>query len=130
MREISVSESRNIQIGILEEVDRFCLINNLTYFMSYGTLLGAVRHKGFIPWDDDIDIAMPYPDYMRFCAEYSGKYYKINHWTHQPNFHCNYAKFEDTRTISKEEIVQDYTMGINIDVAPIIGLPDDFESAQ
>lgn len=130
MREISVLESRGIQIGILKEVDRFCKNNNLTYFMSYGTLLGAVRHKGFIPWDDDIDIAMPYPDYMKFCTEYNGNNYKVNHWTRQPHFHCNYAKFEDVRTLSLEEIVQDYKMGINIDIAPIIGLPDKYESAQ
>lgn len=130
MKEISVAESREIQIGILEEVDKFCEKNKLTYFMSYGTLLGAVRHKGFIPWDDDIDIAMPYPDFMKFCAVYTGEYYKINHWTKQPEFHCNFAKFEDIRTLSQEEIVQDYKMGINIDVAPIIGLPDDIERAR
>lgn len=130
MKEMSVAESREIQIEILEEVDRFCEKNNLKYVMSYGTLLGAVRHKGFIPWDDDIDIAMPYPDFMKFCEGYNGRTYRVNHWTHQPNFYCNFAKFEDTRTLSLEEIVQDYKMGINIDIAPIIGLPDRIENAQ
>ena len=130
MKEISIDESREIQIKILEEVDKFCEMNNLTYYMSYGTLLGAVRHKGFIPWDDDVDIAMPYPDFIRFCSEYSGTVYKVNHWTIQPDFYCNYAKIEDTRTLLLEETVLQYKIGINIDIAPIIGLPNELEEAQ
>lgn len=130
MREISIIESREIQIGILQDVDMFCTNHNLTYFLSYGTLLGAVRHRGYIPWDDDIDIALPYPDFIKFCTDYKGEIYRINHWTKQPKFYCNYAKVEDIRTVSQEEIAQDYKLGINIDVAPIIGLPQKFRKAQ
>ena len=130
MREINMIESRAVQIGLLEEVDKYCEKNNLTYYMSYGTLLGAVRHKGFIPWDDDIDIAMPYPDYSKFCSNYKGEFFKVNHWKSNPDFYCNFAKFEDTRTISFEDVSQNYTIGINIDIAPIIGLPDNLKKAQ
>ena len=55
-----------VQLGILHEIDTICAKYGLTYFAYWGTLIGAVRHQGFIPWDDDLDIAMPRPDYMKF----------------------------------------------------------------
>ena len=60
MKQITdIAELRQLQMGILDEIDRFCKEQGLVYFLSSGTLIGAVRHKGYIPWDDDIDIYMP-----------------------------------------------------------------------
>ena len=59
MKPIETAEAKKIQIEILDKIVSFCEENNLRYYLAYGTLLGAVRHKGYIPWDDDIDIHMP-----------------------------------------------------------------------
>ena len=66
MQEITeIAELKEIQLGILRKVDELCKAHHLKYFMSDGTLLGAVRHKGYIPWDDDLDIWMPRKDYEK-----------------------------------------------------------------
>jgi lipopolysaccharide cholinephosphotransferase len=64
--ELSLEEIKRVALDILQDVADFCERNSLRYFLAYGTLLGAVRHRGFIPWDDDIDICMPRSDYERF----------------------------------------------------------------
>ena len=65
MRDISVDELKSIELEMLKFIDEVCKKEGLRYFLCGGTLLGAVRHHGFIPWDDDIDIFMPRPDYEK-----------------------------------------------------------------
>ena len=66
MKEINVSERKKLQLDILQKIDALCREQGFRYYLNSGTLLGAVRHKGYIPWDDDIDITMPRPDYEAF----------------------------------------------------------------
>ena len=56
---LAIDEIKSIEIAILDHIDEVCKTNGLRYYLAYGTLIGAVRHQGFVPWDDDVDIHMP-----------------------------------------------------------------------
>lgn len=118
---IDIVELKSLMISILKDVDAFCRKNNIHYFLTYGTLLGAVRHKGYIPWDDDIDIHMPRPDYMRFMKEYSHEYYKAYSAEYTPEWDHYIAKVCDDRTIIDEG--HGDKCGVYIDVFPLDGWP-------
>ncbi len=114
---------RCVQLELLEEFIRVCQQNNLTYFLAFGTLLGAVRHKVYIPWDDDIDVYMPREDFQRFCSLSSksdGKYFLRNSKT-DPQYWLKFAKLEKKGTLFLESLYEgtDISMGIFIDVFPL-----------
>ena len=77
-REISLREHQLVMLGILKEFAKFCEEHDLSYFLDAGTLLGAVRHHGFIPWDNDLDVCMPRPDFNKFLALLKEKNYRLN----------------------------------------------------
>lgn len=94
MRQLTPDEAKKIQTGILDVVAAFCDERGIKYWLDYGTLLGAVRHKGFIPWDDDIDIGMLRPDYDRFMREFNGTNPRYE-------FHCMENDSDNTRAFGK-----------------------------
>ncbi|HJC95303.1 MAG TPA: LicD family protein [Candidatus Phocaeicola gallinarum] len=126
MKPIYLEEQKQIQLNILAKVDQFCEENNLRYSLGGGTLLGAVRHKGFIPWDDDIDIMMPRPDYDKFVHNFNGYDKDLTCAAHEidKNFIQIFAKVYNNKTLLKEQSLQD-PLGIFIDVFPIDGFPSD-----
>ena len=65
---LKIKEIQVVSLEILKTITDICEAQNLRYFLIYGTLIGAVRHKGYIPWDDDVDIMMPRPDYDKLLA--------------------------------------------------------------
>lgn len=132
MRIINLEELKNIQLQILDTVHRYCLENNITYFLSSGTLIGAVRHKGYIPWDDDIDIYMLRPDYERFVSSFNQNNDLYRVVSLRTNKDCTfaYAKVERTDTKIVETVDNPMEIGVNIDVFPIDGVPDDLKKRK
>lgn len=129
MREIKeLQELKNIELEIMKQVHNFCKDNNIRYYLSHGTLIGAIRHHGFIPWDDDIDIFMPRPDYKKFCLLFPMFAKKndlelVNHET-SLFFGRPMSKVIDKRTILIEaEYKDDNPIGVFIDVWPLDGAP-------
>lgn len=118
---------QEIQLELLKAFSEFCEKNKLRYFLMYGTLIGAIRHGGFIPWDDDIDVMMPRPDYDKFiklsrnCE--SLKKYQILAYELDSTYIYPFAKMCDKNSILVEEDM-DWEMGIYIDIFPCDGLPE------
>ena len=77
MKKLSQKEVRQIQLNIMHNIHVYCIEHNIRYSLAFGTLIGAVRHKGFIPWDDDIDIMMPRFDYNRFIQGFETIYHDL-----------------------------------------------------
>jgi lipopolysaccharide cholinephosphotransferase len=112
------------ELEILKEVVRICKENMLQYFLIGGTLLGAVRHRGFIPWDDDIDIAMPRDDYERFltlCKEQLDSKYYVHSSDTDPSYWLPFAKVRKHNTVFDEVGVahRNVPKGIYVDIFPL-----------
>ena len=119
---INIKEMRRLQIDLLREFDCFCKKEGYKYFLSGGTLLGAIRHQGFIPWDDDIDVMMPRPDYEKFIKNYSSSTYGVRIGKYGKG-NSLYANLVDERTIiDNPDLKTD--IGLYIDIFPIDGFPD------
>ena len=108
---------------ILEAIIRFCDENGICYFLAWGTLLGAVRHKGFIPWDDDVDIWIPRPDYNRFVQEFHHGTYVFRSMEKEDDWPLCFGKVCDANYIVQDEFGHDY--GLYVDIFPLDGLPED-----
>lgn len=110
-------------LEIYQEISAICEKHKLTYFVVGGTLLGAVVHKGYIPWDDDLDIAMPRDDYDKFINVYSkelGKRFYLHHTSTDPEYWLPFAKVRLNNTIFLEEKRKNVSShsGIYVDIFP------------
>ncbi len=122
---------QKVQLGLLKQLDGICRKNGIRYMAVYGTMLGAVRHKGFVPWDDDIDIAMLREDYEKFicvCGEQLEENYFLQTPESDPScFYGGYCKLRDSRTsaIEYRNRDKDCNQGIWIDIFPLDHCPKD-----
>lgn len=118
------------QLQILKEFKRVCDKNGLEYYLGFGTLLGAIRHEGFIPWDDDVDVCMAFSDYMKLdkaCKKDLGKDYFLQSYKSDPASHMTYKKMRlSTTTLIHEDYAhKDMNHGIGIDIYPVFHAADD-----
>jgi len=119
-----------VELELLLELDRICTTLSIPYALYFGTLLGAVRHKGFIPWDDDVDVVMLREDYERFLRESQSllpDHYFLQTMDTDPEYPYTFAKIRDSRTTFIEAPLAQRRMnhGIYIDIFPLDGVPND-----
>lgn len=132
-RELTTEEIRAKQLELVAYIVDVCEKNELNYYMTGGTLLGAVRHKGYIPWDDDIDLTIPMPDYRKMIdimiAE--DKYEVYTMYNNPESCNAFYMRLIDRDTIRKSwGFPYLTTSGVDIDIFPLIGMPDNANERQ
>lgn len=125
-RAITLEERKAIQLEMLREIDSFCRSNSIKYSLAFGTLLGAIRHKGFIPWDDDVDIMMPLPDLLRFKASFQSATLRYCDIDTERFFRFPFARVANKTTYRLEgRHVQSY--GVCIDLYTVVSIPNSDE---
>lgn len=133
MKELHTEDLQKIELDILKFFINYCQKEGLRYCAAYGTILGAVRHKGFIPWDDDIDVMMPRADYDKFISIFYDENEKYSLLCKEKNkfYIAPFAKLYDTNThlIQHYGQVEKYEQGVYIDIFPIDGFPNNYEEA-
>ncbi|MBR0184936.1 MAG: LicD family protein [Synergistaceae bacterium] len=127
MREIDAARLKEIQIEILDVVMRFCEDNGINCWLNGGTLLGAVRHKGYIPWDDDVDLGMLRPDYDKFMAIFNAKndHYKFVSYENDPESFEWSGKVLDTSTVLYEPNEKGEKLSVYVDIFVMDSAPED-----
>lgn len=130
-----IKEVWQLELDMLEEVDRICQKYEIEYFLQGGTLLGAVRHKGYIPWDDDIDIVMRRNDYNKFLEiaqkELGDKYF-LQYYKTERKYNRGHAQIRNPNTtaIIKGDEFNNFNKGIFIDIFPLDNIPNDKKEAD
>ena len=129
-KELTLPEIHEATLEILDKFIEICETNNIDYFVVYGSLIGVVRHQGFIPWDDDFDVGMLRGEFDRFC-EYCHSHekemypFKLLDRTNTPNYPFNIPRLCDLRYRMETDLIPDVGMGTFIDVYPFDGMGND-----
>ncbi len=127
----TIKKAQLIMLDMLIEFDKICKKHKLEYWLDSGTLLGAVRHDGFIPWDDDVDISMPVKDYKKFCKVAQSELKKsmfLQHTQTDSEIPFDYMKIRDNRAsiVEFHEEGRDitYNQGLFLDIFPMLTVKD------
>lgn len=127
---LTLSEIQQMSLEIMEKVHRFCESNDIKYTLGYGSLIGAIRHRGFIPWDDDIDIIMPREDYERFLKIFACEGLDVFS-SHRKDSYILYSRVFDTMKTfcrTKFPFARRYAGGVWIDIFPADAVEDDYNA--
>lgn len=124
-KELSLEERKALQLEMLKEIDSFCRKNGIKYALSCGTLIGAVRHNGYIPWDDDVDITMSFSDILKFRRLFISDNLKYCDIDTEPYYEYHFSRITSNKTYSKRGCHRTY--GVCIDLYPIIECTNDVE---
>lgn len=134
MREVTLDEMKTIMLDMLVYYADFCDKHGLRYYLTGGTLLGAVRHHGYIPWDDDIDVGMPRKDYEKFRELYATEPHDPNYvytdYHNDPTMYVSTGKMYDARTIMEEASSTGARIGVYLDIFPLDNIGDTEEEAK
>ena len=132
MKELSLQEIKEIELDLLKMFHAFCNKNDIRYYFSHGTLLGAIRYKGFIPWDDDIDLLIPREDYNRMLSLFKdSERYKLFAFEKDSDYLYPFAKICDMTTRKEEPGYNNgVELGIDIDLFPLDTWDNDLEKAK
>ena len=124
----NLSKAQQLILNIFDPVYRYLSENGIEYYMLGGTLLGAIRHKGFIPWDDDIDIGIPRGQYEAFLegiAKVLPEQFRVDTYQSNPKHHYYFARIVDTRyQVVREGSETDRTENVWVDIFPLDGMPN------
>ena len=133
LRKISLEEIKQTELEILDYIDRVCKENDIQYFLFAGTLLGAVRHKGFIPWDDDIDIFMTRENYDKFISvtRYNSGRYQTKALETDKDYYLPFIKVIDNTTVAVDSVNKNTCeMGVWVDIFPLDNYVEDEKYAR
>lgn len=128
--EINLERYKQILLDELIFIRDICEKNNIKYFLYGGTLLGAVKYKGFIPWDDDVDIALLRDDYeklLKLLEENESDDYKVLHINNTKDYYYPYAKLVAKKTKVIENAKEIKELGVFLDIFPLDGISDDYK---
>ena len=129
-KKLDIDEIKEVELGVMDYIHNICREKGINYSLAYGSLLGAVRHRGFIPWDDDLDIALKRDEYDKLyqaILEDNNSIYKIVSWENDSRYPYPFYRVYDSRTVYENNYIQnDIELGICVDVFPF----DDYKDVN